>query len=241
MDCLFTRLNFKAFKNHFFERYTMSEIAIIFDMDGVITDNNAYHEKAWQIFCKKYQLPVFSHDDFMSKVVGKTNSEILTQLFDGLTTEQKEAYSYEKEAIYRDIYRADAIATEGLITLLQAFQQAGIKCGLATNAPVENMDFTLDVLNIRQYFTATIYAKQVARGKPFPDIYLKMAEMLQTAPQNCIVFEDSLTGISAALAANMTVVGVTSTYPPEKMKGAKATTKNFTTITVDYLKSLLQA
>jgi HAD superfamily hydrolase (TIGR01509 family) len=218
----------------------MSKIAVIFDMDGVITDNNAYHEKAWQIFCKKYELPIFTHEVFMTQVVGKTNSEILVKLFENLTSEQKEAYSYEKESIYRDIYRADAVATEGLITLLQSFQQEGIKCGLATNAPVENMDFTLDVLNIRSYFTATIYAKQVARGKPFPDIYLKMAEMLQTAPQNCIVFEDSLTGISAALAANMTVVGVTSTYPPEVMKGAKATTKDFTSITVDYLKELLR-
>jgi HAD superfamily hydrolase (TIGR01509 family) len=82
---------------------------------------------------------------------------------------------------------------------------------VASNAEPQNIDFVLDRFDLRRYFPVTVNGMQVARPKPFPDVYLEAARQLNIAPKLCIVFEDSPTGVEAARAAGMRVVGVVTT------------------------------
>jgi HAD superfamily hydrolase (TIGR01509 family) len=82
---------------------------------------------------------------------------------------------------------------------------------VASNAEPQNIDFVLDRFDLRRYFPVTVNGMQVARPKPFPDVYLEAARQLNAAPGSCIVFEDSPTGVQAARAAGMRVVGVVTT------------------------------
>src|SRR5262249_37858065 len=86
--------------------------------------------------------------------------------------------------------------------------------GLATNAERANADFMLDGADLRGFFQVIVDGSQVERPKPAPDVYLRAADELKTDPRNCVVFEDSAVGISAARAAGMTVVGVLTQGQP---------------------------
>ena len=72
---------------------------------------------------------------------------------------------------------------------------------VASNAEPANVDFVLDAAGLRPYFRAVLDGHQVSRPKPYPDIYLRAAEILGSVPAECVIFEDSLTGIRAARAA----------------------------------------
>ena len=195
----------------------MAQLHVIFDKDGVITDNNSYHFDAWQVFFQKYNVSVPA-EDFHARVFGKTNQEILVELFEGpLTDQQLEDWAEEKEAMFREIYKEHFVLTPGLPAFLEELYIAKIPAAVATNAPQSNLDFTLDTGKIRHVFQVTITPKAVALPKPAPDIYIKAAELLGAAPNQCVVFEDSFTGIDAALAAGCNVIGVASTYPAEDL------------------------
>lgn len=220
----------------------MPQLHVIFDKDGVITDNNSYHFDAWQVFFQKYQVSVPA-EDFHKRVFGKTNEEILVELFPGpLSQEQLEYWAEEKEAMFREIYRPHFVLTAGLHDFLEQLYKGNIPAAVATNAPQSNLDFTLDVGNIRHVFKAAITPKWVAKPKPAPDIYLKAAELLGAEPGHCVVFEDSFTGIEAARAAGCIVIGVGSTYPMEDLaKVCHHVIKDFTEISLPWLLDWFQA
>jgi HAD superfamily hydrolase (TIGR01509 family) len=93
---------------------------------------------------------------------------------------------------------------------LNTLQQAALKIGLGTAADNSNTNFTLDAIKIRDYFDAVVTSNLVPEGKPSPAVYLKVAELLQVQPAQCLVFEDTVSGVQAAVAAGMQVVGVTT-------------------------------
>ena len=88
-----------------------------------------------------------------------------------------------------------------------------MQLAVATSAPPLNIVFTLDELDLRRHFDAVVGAADVARGKPFPDVFLKAAERLDVDPKNCIVFEDAPMGVEAARRAGMRAVVITTTLP----------------------------
>jgi beta-phosphoglucomutase-like phosphatase (HAD superfamily) len=79
---------------------------------------------------------------------------------------------------------------------------------VATAAPVANMEFVLDGLDLRKYFTAITTAADVSNGKPNPEVFIKSAEKLNVEPKNCLVFEDAINGFEAANRAGMKSVGI---------------------------------
>lgn len=216
----------------------MAQLHIIFDKDGVITDNNSFHFDAWQVFFKKYNVSLPA-DDFHARVFGKTNEEILVELFPGpLSQAQLEFWAEEKEEMFRTIYRQHFKLTAGLGDFLDSLYQNQIPAAVATNAPQSNLDFTLDTGKIRHVFKVAITPKWVAAPKPAPDIYLKAAELLGAQPDQCVVFEDSFTGIAAARAAGCWVIGVASTYPAEELaKEVHHVIKDFTEISLPWLQT----
>ena len=97
--------------------------------------------------------------------------------------------------------------------------------GLASNAEPENVAFLLDRAGLRRYFRVVVDGHQVRNPKPHPELYLRVAQLLDVRPADCIVFEDSFTGVAAAGAAGMRVIGLSTTYV--NLPGTHLTIDNF--------------
>ncbi|HVD96672.1 MAG TPA: HAD family phosphatase [Cytophagaceae bacterium] len=201
--------------------------AIIFDMDGVLVDNNDFHYRSFEVFCKKYKLTL-TPEIYNTFITGRTNEMILKYFFgENITPSEVEQLTYEKEALYRELYKPYIKPAPGLANFLETSFEKGIKFAVASNGPIENIDFVLDETNIRSYFSVIVNASMVKQGKPAPDIYLKAAEMLGKDTKDCVVFEDSPTGIRAALAAHIKVIGLTTTHAPHELIGTEFVVKDF--------------
>lgn len=201
--------------------------ALLFDMDGVLVDNDAFHFKSFGVFCEKYRIK-FSSELYTSTITGRTNEVIMRSLFgEGITAQQINELAFEKEKIYRDIFKPHIKPANGLPELLEMAYRKNISCAVASNGPFENIDFVLDETGIRKYFTVAVNATMVKEGKPAPDIYLKAAELLGKTVKECVVFEDSPTGIKAALAANIKVIGLSTTHKEYELKGTEFIVKDF--------------
>lgn len=189
--------------------------AIIFDLDGTLVDNNAYHIEAWKAFYEKKGFD-FSMDVYKNKINGRINNDIFRIIMgDHITQAEIDAYGAEKEALYRELYAAHIVPINGLIDFLKAAQESKIPMGIATSGIVPNIEFMFRNIPIRDYFGAVIDVEMITKGKPDPEIFLKAAAALNINPQHCIAFEDSLAGIRSAKAAGMYVVGLSTTHTKE--------------------------
>jgi beta-phosphoglucomutase family hydrolase len=191
--------------------------AAIFDMDGVLVDNHHYHFMAWKDFCKNNNIP-FNDNEFRLKYFGKSNADILTGLL-CRTVSDTEAFllGEEKEALYRKIYKSNIKPVNGLNELLDTLKSKGLKLAVATSAGKANLDFILNGLGLGPFFDQLVDSSYVKKAKPNPDIYLKAAELIGVKPNECVVFEDSVSGISAAKSAGMSVIGLLTTHKQEEL------------------------
>lgn len=213
-------------------------LAVLFDMDGVIVDSNPYHKLAFQAFLAQYHIAL-TDEELRTKVYGRTNKEIMSYLFkEEATQEQSARWADEKEALFRKMYQQDIQPTKGLIPFLQLLKANKMAIAVGTSAPVDNLDFVLDSLNIRQYFDVLLHAKDVTHGKPQPEVYLKAAAKLQVGPDHCIVIEDSLPGIQAGLSAGMKVIGVTTTHTPEELRHTHLIIQDFEALNLEKILAL---
>lgn len=204
----------------------MNPFAFVFDMDGVIVDTNPYHKIALRQFAEKYGYSI-SEEELIKKIYGRTNKEWIPVLFGkSLSAEEVDRYGEEKERLFRDLYKKDIRPLKGLKNFLDQMGELKIPRAIGTSAPRSNLDFILDETHLRKYFTITLDEDDVTRGKPDPEIYIKCAAKLQMPPAQCIVFEDSLSGIASARAAGCPVVGVATTHSAEEL-GTKVVIKDF--------------
>lgn len=214
------------------------DFAVIFDLDGVIVNNANYHQKAWEVFCKRHTVE-FSTKKFKSEFFGKTNEKVLPELFRrDLSKQEIQKLSEEKEQIYREIYQPHLKPVNGLIPFLKSLDQNNIPAGVATSAPKANVAFLLDGLDIRKFFKVIVDDSMVKHGKPHPEIYVKAAKMLKIKPKNCIVFEDSIAGTKSARDAGSKVIALTTTLPAQKHKYADKIISDFTEVSVQLIKSV---
>jgi beta-phosphoglucomutase len=186
-------------------------LALIFDMDGVIIDSNPAHRQSWAAFNRLHGIE--TTEEMHQRMYGKRNDDIVRDFFGShLTDEQVTAMGAAKEEMYRKMIadRVEDLLVPGLRDFLEELQ--GAPMAVASNAEPANVDFLLDRAGLRRYFRAVVDGHQVSNPKPDPEVYLKAAGLLHTAPANCIVFEDSYSGVEAAQAAGMRIVGVRTTH-----------------------------
>jgi beta-phosphoglucomutase len=192
--------------------------ALIFDMNGVIVDDMAFHERAWLALAAKHGKTLTS-DEFRREMSGRRNRDNVHHVFGSdLPEGAVRAYQDEKEEAYRDAFRSHLAPVAGLEALLAAAGAAGLRLAVATSAPPKNIDFVLDGLDLRGRFDAVVGEAEVKRAKPDPEIYLTAASLLGVEPDACVVFEDSLLGIAAGQAARMPVVGLTTTHTADELR-----------------------
>lgn len=109
---------------------------------------------------------------------------------------------------------------------------------IATSGIQVNIDFMFAHVPIKKYFKKIISSADIRMGKPDPEIFLKTAEALHTAPEDCIIFEDSIAGVRAGKAAGMKVVALTTSHRPEQLKEADMIIKDYTEIDFERLVSM---
>jgi beta-phosphoglucomutase len=186
------------------------QLALIFDLDGVVIDSNRAHVQAWQTYLAPFGI---SADGIEARMYGKRNDEIIRDLFgENLGEAEIWAHSAAKEATFRDIVRPHfaQYLVPGILSFLEKHRH--FPMAVASNAERANVDFVLHESGAAPYFRVVLDGLQVKQPKPDPEIYLKSAEGLGMAPAHCIVFEDSALGVDAARQAGMRVVGIRTTH-----------------------------
>src|SRR5690606_16230664 len=190
----------------------MSQKAIIFDMDGVICHTNPYHSQAFRVFFEKRGLNP-TDEEFALHMFGKSNSYILRHFLGReVVGEEFLQLEDEKESLFREIYADVVTPIGGFPEWLAALKTAGFKTGVATSAPRANLDLIMGKLGFEPQMESIMASEDVTKHKPDPQVYLQSARNLQVSPQQCVVFEDSFSGVTASIHAGMKVVGVLSSH-----------------------------
>ncbi len=206
-------MNFK--NNPFLQRFNKK--ALLFDMDGTLVDNMAYHKQSWIDFFALHQLDL-SYETFDIHYHKGSLVEIMARLFPHISDPKKllEIGTY-KEKRYRELYAPHVQAIKGLRPFLEQLSKDKTPMGVATMGDQQNIDFIFDALHLHSYFHSTTGGHEVIEGKPHPEIFLTAAKKLGIDPKNCLVFEDTQSGIAAALTAGMDVVGVATQFSKEEL------------------------
>jgi HAD superfamily hydrolase (TIGR01509 family) len=193
-------------------------------MDGVIVNSNPLHRQAWEAFNRRYGLETTEamHD----AMYGRCNNDIVRRFYGrGLSDDEVVSRGAAKEALYRELARdrIHDMLLPGILDFLECFRETPM--AVASNAEPENIRLILDIARLRPFFRVIVDSHQVTHPKPHPEIYLRVAELLETPPANCIVFEDSYAGVQSALGAGMRVVGFLTTH--DDLPGTNLTVDNF--------------
>ncbi|HLZ89799.1 MAG TPA: HAD family phosphatase, partial [Puia sp.] len=126
--------------------------------------------------------------------------------------------SMKKEKNYQAAFKPHLQLIKGLPALLEKTEKQGIKMAIGSAAIPFNIDFVLDNLHLRHYFNAIVSADEVAISKPHPETFLLAAQLLNTAPNDCLVFEDAPKGVEAALRAEMPCIVLTTMHEKEEFR-----------------------
>ncbi len=192
-------------------------LGLIFDMDGVLVDNHIYHFKAWEVMCEKYGKPL-DEESYRENLNGRTLREVVRFIFDEEMTEERVVeIGREKEGIYRELYQPYLAPTTGLLQFLNSCGKERIPMVIGTSAPKENVAFTLNGLGISHYFKGVLDDRSVTKGKPDPEIYLKCAKEIGLPNEQCVVFEDAVSGVKAGRAAGSKVIGLATSHSAEEL------------------------
>ncbi|TDK49972.1 HAD family hydrolase [Algoriphagus formosus] len=212
--------------------------AVIFDMDGVICHTNPYHSKAFRIFFEKRNVYP-TEEEFAQHMYGKNNSYILSH-FLGRKIEGRELLELEdeKEGLFREIYQHHVDPIPGFLEFLTMLKSNNLKTGVATSAPLLNLELIAGKLNLYPHFESTFASEHVNKHKPDPEVYLKSASKLEVAPDRCVVFEDSFSGVMAAKNAGMKVVGVLSSHGKEDLPTCDLYIEDYSKLSFEAIHSL---
>ena len=181
---------------------------IIFDMDGVLINSNAAHLASWKKIAA--QDGVSFSDEVFWKTFGMTSEYIVEKYWGNttLTTKQISAIVDRKETAFRESVKEFVQPIEGSVDFVRFLLKKGYKMAVGSSAPRVNVEYVLDWLEIRDCFNECVVAgDEVKQGKPAPDIFLTAAKKLNTTPENCIVIDDSRSGVNAGKNAGMTTIG----------------------------------
>lgn len=191
--------------------------AFLFDLNGTMIDDMAYHVKAWHGIFNNLGKNI-SIQRMKEECYGK-NDEVIERIMPGnFSKEEKIEMSFSKERTYQQEFKPHLKLIKGLDKFLEKAHQQHIQMAIGSAAIMFNIDFVLDGLDIRKYFSAIISADDVACSKPNPETFLKCAEALNVLPRDCIVFEDAPKGVEAALNAGMKSVVLTILHEKHEFK-----------------------
>jgi sugar-phosphatase len=180
----------------------------LFDMDGLLLDTEPLWTRSMQTVSERHGIPVKPHQ--FKETTGLKIKEVvhywsLKYPWSGAGIEQV------TEEIIDDIIalsKADGRVMPGVIRVLTGFRDQGLKLGVATSSPTRMLQELIHFFELDVFFDVICSADEVGFGKPHPAVYLHCADLLQSAPLQCVVFEDSFNGMLSGKSARMKVVAV---------------------------------
>jgi HAD superfamily hydrolase (TIGR01509 family) len=195
----------------------------IFDWDGVIIDSSAQHEESWERLARELgkELP----PDHFKKGFGRKNEFIIPELL-GWSHDPEEIrrLSLRKEELYREVVDERGLeALPGVCPWLERLRDARVPCAIGSSTHRANIDLSLGLIGLSEFFAGIVTAEDVSRGKPDPEVFLVAAAHIAREPKHCVVFEDALVGLAAARAGGMRVIAVATTHPPSELTSADLT------------------
>ena len=186
--------------------------AIILDLDGVICDTAHFHFLAWHRLAAEYGYDLTQTDNEQLKGVSRADS--LTFIL-GLANKTLSTEQFNEDLRRKNEWYLDLVKDMGPLDVLPGVpsffaEVAARKIPLALGSASKNANMVLTRVGLIQAFDAIVDASQVSQGKPHPETFIKAAELLGIAPENCLVFEDSAAGVQAAVSGGMKAVGIGS-------------------------------
>jgi HAD superfamily hydrolase (TIGR01509 family) len=192
--------------------------AVLFDLDGTLIDSMPLHQRSWRLWHAELGL-AFDETGFFEATAGRTNLEILKDLFPGRAPTELEAMAERKEALYREIAATELQLIPGAEAVCRAARLHGLKLAVCTASPPQNIAIAFERFGMAGWVDTVASPADGLRGKPHPDIFLAAADRLGVPSAACLVFEDAPLGIEAARRAGMRAVALTTTLPAEAFAG----------------------
>lgn len=181
--------------------------AVIFDMDGIVIDSEHLWEKTERILLHRKGLEY--NTDYRNIILGlnQNDSAMLLKKRFNLLDSVDEIIS-ERLDLLLELYESELQLNPGITELLDMIERKEACSALATSSPEKVVSYVLDKFGLEKYFDAVLSGDSVAKGKPYPDIYLLAARELGVKTGNCLVIEDSVNGVKSAKNAGMYCIAV---------------------------------
>ena len=191
--------------------------AILFDMDGVLIESEFLMRASAIQALADYGITA-QHEDFL-EFTGMGEDKFVG----GVAEKHGHTYVTAMKDLAYDYYgqrvKAEAHIPAGVKEMLQTLHAKGIVLAVCSAADLRKVRYNIQAIGVEEsLFTALVTGSDVARKKPFPDIYLEGARRVGMEPADCLVVEDAISGIQAAHAAGMDAVGVPTTFSKEALK-----------------------
>lgn len=199
--------------------------AFLWDLDGTIFDTKDSHYKTWQYALNQFGFNLEQH--IFDTYFGRNNHASLPFYLGFKPDPDFENEIVDlKESYFREIAAQDVRLVPGVQTWLSEVKALGFSQAIASSAPMENIQTLLTGFNLSEYFDAVISGEYLP-AKPLPDVFLKAANALNHAPEDCWVLEDSLHGIEAAKSAGMLCLAVATTHDASELCKADLVLEDF--------------
>jgi beta-phosphoglucomutase len=217
----------------------MPDIAVIFDVDGVLVDSYQAHFASWrQLYSelgREYTEAAFAAD------FGRTSRDILCRTLGPQTSHERiHALDQRKEALFRETLRANFTAMDGASELIDALAANGFAIAVGSSGPPENISLSLEKLGCVGKVAAIVTGADVQRGKPDPQVFQLAAERLGMPAASCAVIEDAVHGIEAANRAGMASIALTGTTTREQLAEADLVIESLRELDPDVIQTLIR-
>ncbi len=185
----------------------MNYRGVLFDFNGTLFFDSAKHLEAWQIFLPEKLGIEITEEEVRKNCLGQSNPEILTRYFGSISPEEIDRLAFEKESLYRSLCKKDEKTfhlVKGAEAYFEHLTELGVPFTIATGSEISNVRFYFEEFNIGRWFDLDkmVWDDGMIPSKPNPDLYLRAAEKLKIPASECLVFEDSNSGVRAARNAN---------------------------------------
>ena len=221
--------------------------AVIFDFDGVITDSEILHFRAFNKVLTRHGLEL-AKKEYYGKYLGLSDVDCFGTLIDEgrlpLDKPQVQALVQQKTVVFEELARTEGKIIEGVRPFLDLLTAVRIPIAICSGALRAEIELILEDAGLRSLFDVIVSAEEVSKGKPNPEGFLLALERLNEmvvapiTPGRCVVIEDSHWGLQAAQAAQMHTIAVTNTYDAEQLTAADKVVHCLSDLTVDDLAGL---
>lgn len=221
------------------DRVGKNSWAVIFDMDGVLVDSAPAHFESWQLLGREEGFNI-SREQFEAGF-GRQNKDIIPMYFGAVSNQRLGEIADRKEALYREIVRANVPAVPGAARLVKELAAGGVPLAVGSAGPRKNIELVLEAMGVAPDFRVIVSGEDASRGKPDPQVFQIASQRLGFSPSQCVVIEDAIAGVQAARAAGTKVAAIMmhQTENALRQAGADLVVEKISDLSVLQLKDLV--